>query len=542
MYYVGESGKMVDRIKQIPAKLLEFWNKYTSKQKTVIICVIATVLIALVILYVCLTRTTYEYLTSFENTSDTNELTRLLEEDSISYKLSKDGKTVYVDKDKTTDALLIMGSNDIPEKPMSWDEALKNDMSTTESVASKKQQLAFQSDLRTYLISVNGIKDANVVINKPVDDGTIFAETQESSISVVLTLTEELPAETIQGMAAYLARAVGNENTDKVTIIDTDGNLLFGGMDDGTFTGSITSVADYKEKLSQNIKKEVVELLLDYDYQDVQIGASNLKFNMDQVKEMYTEFSVAEGREEGPKSSDYNYKSKGSSGSAGVPGTDSNADETSYMIQNGGSSDTETTLEKNQYNPNKKETNTIYETGAFQPEDSTMAIVLKKYHYYNEEDMEKTGQLDGTTFDEFMEANGAIVPLTVDDQIVQLVSSTTGIDPANISVVAYEQPIFNAKVKTGTPISNYLMIILAVLIVALLIFVVFKGTAPVEVTEIEPELSVEQLLATTKENQSLDDIEFSDKSETRKMIEKFVDENPEAVAQLLRNWLSEDWG
>ena len=79
---------MVDRIKQIPAKLLEFWNKYTSKQKTVIICVIATVLIALVILYVCLTRTTYEYLTSFENTSDTNELTRLLEEDSISYKLS----------------------------------------------------------------------------------------------------------------------------------------------------------------------------------------------------------------------------------------------------------------------------------------------------------------------------------------------------------------------------------------------------------------------------------------------------------------------
>ena len=44
------------------------------------------------------------------------------------------------------------------------------------------------------------------------------------------------------------------------------------------------------------------------------------------------------------------------------------------------------------------------------------------------------------------------------------------------------------------------------------------------------------------ENQSLDDIEFSDKSETRKMIEKFVDENPEATAQLLRNWLSDEWG
>ena len=85
------------------------------------------------------------------------------------------------------------------------------------------------------------------------------------------------------------------------------------------------------------------------------------------------------------------------------------------------------------------------------------------------------------------------------------------------------------------------MIILAVLIVALLIFVVVRGTAPVAVADEEPELSVEQLLATTKENQSLEDIEFSEKSETRKMIEKFVDENPEAVAQLLRNWITDDW-
>ena len=102
-------------------------------------------------------------------------------------------------------------------------------------------------------------------------------------------------------------------------------------------------------------------------------------------------------------------------------------------------------------------------------------------------------------------------------------------------------PKFIEKASGARSISDYLMIILAVLIIALLIFVVLRGTAPVKVSETEPELSVEQLLATTKENQSLDDIEFSDKSETRKLIEKFVDENPEAVAQLLRNWISDDW-
>jgi flagellar M-ring protein FliF len=40
----------------------------------------------------------------------------------------------------------------------------------------------------------------------------------------------------------------------------------------------------------------------------------------------------------------------------------------------------------------------------------------------------------------------------------------------------------------------------------------------------------------------LEEIELSDKSETRIMIEKFVDENPEAVALLLRNWINEEWG
>ena len=40
---------------------------------------------------------------------------------------------------------------------------------------------------------------------------------------------------------------------------------------------------------------------------------------------------------------------------------------------------------------------------------------------------------------------------------------------------------------------------------------------------------------------SVDDIDLQEKSETRKAIEKFVDENPEAVALLLRNWLNDDW-
>ena len=91
-------------------------------------------------------------------------------------------------------------------------------------------------------------------------------------------------------------------------------------------------------------------------------------------------------------------------------------------------------------------------------------------------------------------------------------------------------------------VTFWVQIALAVAILGLLVFVVLRSARPLTVEETEPELSVEEMLATTKENQpAVDDIDIQEKSETRKAIEKFVEENPEAVALLLRNWLSEDW-
>ena len=37
------------------------------------------------------------------------------------------------------------------------------------------------------------------------------------------------------------------------------------------------------------------------------------------------------------------------------------------------------------------------------------------------------------------------------------------------------------------------------------------------------------------------EIEFEEQNEIKKQIEKFVTEKPESVAQLLRNWLQDDW-
>ena len=79
------------------------------------------------------------------------------------------------------------------------------------------------------------------------------------------------------------------------------------------------------------------------------------------------------------------------------------------------------------------------------------------------------------------------------------------------------------------------------IILALLAFVVIMSLRTKKEVEEEEELMVEDLLQSTQ-MEELENIELEQKSEARKLIESFVEENPEAVATLLRNWLDEDWG
>ena len=148
------------------------------------------------------------------------------------------------------------------------------------------------------------------------------------------------------------------------------------------------------------------------------------------------------------------------------------------------------------------------------------------------------------TWEEFKSQNAASVQTTVDNTIIDNISKGTGINTNNISVVAYEKPWFEDSQSTSIFKSPtfWVQIALAAAILGLLVFVVIRSARPLTVEEKEPELSVEEMLASTKENQPVvDDIDIQEKSETRKAIEKFVDENPEAVALLLRNWLNDGW-
>lgn len=542
---------MREKVKEVPEKFKQFWNKYTSKQKTIVISILCVVLIAIGVVAWLASRPTWSKFQVFDSVDDANTMTKALDDQSIAWKASSDGKTIYVHQDDMTNALYAMSDNGLTDKGYTWDDAFNNSMSTTESEKNQKRILALQSEIRQSLIQYKFIDDANVFINVPESTYTVLssddAETAKTSITASLALNDRnkdmLDDKTSETLAYWLANTVGTD-VKNVIINDTDGKCIYNGNTSDGLGGVLTGgTTEYCNKLRNTIADNVTTLLIRCGYDDAQVGTDGVQFDMNKIETLTKEYSVADGREYGYPTNLYTYSSKGASGASGTPGTDSNdSDTTDYTISGGSNTSNTVDVEKlTDLLTNEKVQNIKQETPAIKLADSSLGIVVRKYKVYKEDDLKADGTLDNMTFDQFIAQNNTINTINVSTNEINLIAAATGVSANKITVLAYEVPQFVSSTKTSRGISNYLMIILTVLIIALLIFVILRGASPLAAEEEEPELSVEQLLATTKENQSLDDIEFSDKSETRKMIEKFVDENPEAVAQLLRNWLNDDW-
>ena len=131
--------------------------------------------------------------------------------------------------------------------------------------------------------------------------------------------------------------------------------------------------------------------------------------------------------------------------------------------------------------------------------------------------------------------------MDVDEDFYVAVANATGIPQGSISLVAYSENMFFDEEGSGITATDILQIILIIVILALLAFVVLRSMRGEKHEEEEEELTVESLLQSMPETQ-IESISLENESDERKMINKFVEENPEAAANLLRNWLNEEWG
>ena len=523
-------------------QLTEYWNKFTTKQKIQIIVVVVIGLATLIGLTLILSRPSYALYSEDISPEQMNSIITVLSENNIDYRYEDNATTLYVDSSKFQDVkLLLVDQGVLTTSDFQWKDAWNTSITTTSDQVNMMYQLAFETELGDIIEMIEAVDTARVKIVIPDRQEYILQEARSASASVMLYLNSDLTDDQITGIASMVETAVENLSMEDIRIMDArTSKLLYNGSSASGTVGSVTSYLEIQTLYEDKYEREIERLLLNSgEYDDAQVDV-NLKFDFDEVVSESESYARPEGGTGGLPTSVYIYESKGTSTTAsGTPGTDSNADTTTYLVDNGSGSDSSTSVNDTDYLYDRTTESRKKAQGDIIPTDSSVTVMLNKYTTYYQDSLIADGTLANTTWEQFKIDNNVRTSITVDQSIVDFIANASMID--NVVVMATNVPIFMDSAAANNQVADYIPVIIIVLMIALLGYAVYKGTEPVEITEVEPELSVEEMLSTTRVSEELEAIELEDKSEARVQIERFVEENPEAVAMLLRNWLNEDW-
>ncbi len=537
---------MVDKVLDFGKKLLErikeWWNKFQPKQKTLIIGIIAVILLAIAILVAVLTKKQYVTVANCESTKEAAAVRDLLDGEGIAYNVSKDGLNFEVVDSRESDARLLLGSNNIPTAGYTIDDVLNGSFSTTEADKQKRYKLFIEGQIEEDVASLKAVKTASCQLTIPDDNGTLIAQNRETYASILLDLNEGITfdEEKAAAVARYIATALGNPTTDNVTITDVNGKIWFPVEQSYSTIEKADNMMMLKQEAESLIKNEVRQVLLGTnEFNQIEVG-TNIAMDFSQREITQHNYSTPDDEhDQGLLAHEEVYQSNATDGLGGVPGTDSNSEE-DYMIDESSGTRSNTYERKSDYLPNEEIIKTTPATGTIVYNDSSISVAAVRYRVVREEDVRIQGFLDGISWEEYKLANNGKTKLEIDEDLVGMVSNATGIPTKNVSFVAYEEVQFIDTIQSSVELKDIIQIVLIVIILTLLAFVVIMSLRTRKEVEEEEELAVEDLLQSHVDE--LEGIETEQKSEARRLIENFVEENPEAVATLLRNWLDEDWG
>jgi flagellar M-ring protein FliF len=505
------------------------------------------VLLTIIILVTVLNQPQYVLLAQATSTKEASEIKDLLDSNSINYKMSDDGLVFKVLKKDQANASLLLGANDIQSYTYSIDNVTDGSFSTTESDKQKKYVKYLESQLEHDMIAkFDAIESATVKLNIPDNDGTLIGNKEEASAWILLNIVDssKFNEDNATFLAKAVAAALGKKTTNDIVILDTSSNLLFSGSEETTTSGIASNQLNLKAKAEQLVKSEVKKVLLGTKlYDDIEV-ASNLVLDFSNEETVEHDYTPAQDQTQGVLSHETVYNAENVNGVSGIPGTDTNADdETTYVTQDNNNSSSTITEETRDYLPNEKITTKTNIPGSIKYDESSISVTAINYVVMKEENYVSADH-DNQTWTEFKIANTEPMTKELPEDMKTIVAKATGISEDNVAMAAYDQYVFFDSTGSNITITDILQILTILVILGLLAFIVVRSMWTNKKQEEEPEpeeLSVEQLLESTPE-EALEDIEMDTGSETKRLIEKFVEENPEAAATLLRNWLNEDYG
>lgn len=515
-------------------QLKEFWSSLEKSQKMRIYITSAIVVITVAIGIFALTRPNHVTLIRDVEPKQIGEMSDILKKSNVWYSLGDDGRSIEVNSVDNNKAQVLLAQSGYPKGGMTFEDAISMiGISTTESDKKHIWHEQQVSDIEQKLMLLDNIELATVTLAIP--EKNIFVSEGEKiekpQANIMVKPTEPLTKEQVQGVIMIVARSVEGLDPSQITIVDNNSNILNSEteQDDVSIAGNQEEIRIKREKELQNKVKEYFNVG-QFDSFDTLRVVANVSLDFDREKSQSKLLGNPDGMDGGALISSDATKEKLENGSTnGVPGTDTNPgtpNSPTYQTGTDGNSNYNKTHDVKNYEYNQVLKDTEKALGKMLPDQSSLAISL----WYGRKVANDSGLNE-----DFI------------NQVKLAASTATGIPQENISVTKYKLASITEEAvplsKTiGDIVSKYgIFGLMILLIIGLLILAIPKNKKSTTIHTAMEEAATSRFAYPESSSEPVPEIQLEEKSEIKKQIDKFVTQKPDAVAQLLRNWLSDEW-
>jgi flagellar M-ring protein FliF len=195
-----------------------------------IVAVAAVVILGVTFMMLRLaTSPAYELLSSGLDPAQTGKVTSALDASGIAYELRNNGTALAVEKSQLGQARVALGTAGVSLGSVAAGFELfdKQKLGASEKQQEVTYQRALEGEIANTINGVSGVSNAQVQLVMPKDD--LFADTAAPATAAVMLGN---PADTLQsgavaGIAQLVSSSVQDLKTDKVTITDSTGQILW---------------------------------------------------------------------------------------------------------------------------------------------------------------------------------------------------------------------------------------------------------------------------------------------------------------------------
>lgn len=530
---------MPEALTKLWKQAVEFWQGLDKSQKTRLYITSIIVVAALGISIFMLARPNRITLVKNVDSKQIGEMVTVLNDNKIWNTLDDSGTGIIINSKDKSKATVALSNSGLPKEGTTFADAISMiGISTTQSDKEhiwRQQQI---SEIESNIKMLDNVDDATV--NLAVPESTIFvlddAETPQPQAIVTVKPRQKLTAAQVQGIVMIVSRSVEKLDPQNVSVVDSNTGITL----NDNVTDDALSAANTQEEMRIAREKEIktkVQEQLGYgpsDSFDSLTVSANVVLDFDKEKTQSKLITNPQGMDGGAlissETTDETVKNGTANGQPGLQSNPGTSATPSYPTGSSGNSDYSNKTAKNNFGYDETIKDQEKATGKLIPQESSLAISL----WYGKKISDDT-KLD----------NNFITG------IKQAASTATGIPAANISVnkLKLAQPdvvktTLNDRIKQI--ISDYgFFALMLFLIIGMLIMAI-----PKKKREEQPEFA-EALAAAAgpggpkfvvpEHDEPIPEIDLEERSEIKKQIDKFVKQKPDAVAQLLRNWLSDEW-